>query len=107
MIYPLKVQKGFPSGPSPDRASLAERNDAPPAGSLFSCGIHDQTRIIQTMSKSLPPFSDLPIQRPGPTLNAWGLYGAEDELGRLNLISPETRLKGVKAVEHGLAINLK
>ncbi|ORX36946.1 hypothetical protein BD324DRAFT_651419 [Kockovaella imperatae] len=58
------------------------------------------------MPATLPPFSDLPIQRPGPPLNAWGLYGQDDELGRLNLITPEARLKGAKAVKHGIAINL-
>ena len=42
-------------------------------------------------------FDDLPLRRPGPPLNAWGLYGDDDELGRLNLITPET----------GKVINLK
>lgn len=52
-------------------------------------------------------FEDLPLQRPGPPLNAWGQFGEADELGRLNLITPEVVKKGIAAVKHGLVINLK
>lgn len=52
-------------------------------------------------------FDDLPLQRPGPPLNAWGLYGKDDELGRLNLITPEVVKRGLEEVKHGIAINLK
>ncbi|GAB7361934.1 hypothetical protein MBLNU230_g1972t1 [Neophaeotheca triangularis] len=33
---------------------------------------------------SIPPFKDLPLNKSGPHHNAWGLYGAHDELGTLN-----------------------
>ncbi len=36
-----------------------------------------------------PPFSALPLDPSGPSGNAWGLYGAKDSLGALNLLSPE------------------
>jgi hypothetical protein len=55
----------------------------------------------------LPPFSDLPLKKDGPPYNAWGLYGDDDELGRLNLITPEVVQKGRDAVKHGIVINLK
>lgn len=58
-----------------------------------------------TMSKV--SFDDLPLQRPGPPLNAWGQFGPDDELGRLNLITPEAVKNGLSAVKHGLVINLK
>jgi len=54
----------------------------------------------------LPPFSDLPLLRPGPAFNAWGLYGEDDELGRLNLITPGAVQRGLRAATHGIAINL-
>ena len=52
-------------------------------------------------------YDDLPLQTPGPRLNAWGQFGADDELGRLNLITPEVVKNGVAEVKHGIVINLK
>lgn len=52
-------------------------------------------------------FDQLPLRRPGPPLNAWGLYGDDDELGRLNLITAESVKRGVEAATSGQVINLK
>jgi hypothetical protein len=38
---------------------------------------------------SRPPFSSLPLDPNGPPGNAWGLYGDNDQLGALNLLTPE------------------
>lgn len=54
-----------------------------------------------------PAFADLPLKRDGPPFNAWGLYGPNDELGRLNLITPDSIQRGAKAVKHGICVNLK
>ncbi|KAK6085131.1 major facilitator superfamily transporter [Seiridium cupressi] len=40
-----------------------------------------------TISKR-PPFSTLPLKPDGPPGNAWGLYGPDDALGALNLLTP-------------------
>ncbi|KAL1842358.1 hypothetical protein VTK73DRAFT_3146 [Phialemonium thermophilum] len=55
---------------------------------------------------AFPAFEDLPLRKDGPPYNAWGLYGARDELGRLNLITPEAVKRGLQAAEHGIVINL-
>jgi len=52
-------------------------------------------------------FDELPLDKSGPPLNAWGQFGAEDELGRLNLITPEVVKAGLAEVRHGITINLK
>lgn len=52
-------------------------------------------------------FDDLPLQRPGPPLNAWGQFGKDDELGRLNYITPEVVKRGLQEAKHGIVINLK
>jgi hypothetical protein len=52
-------------------------------------------------------FEQLPVQKDGPPFNAWGLYGDKDELGRLNLITPEAIKRGRDEIRHGLVINLK
>ncbi|KAF3801999.1 putative transporter [Colletotrichum gloeosporioides] len=35
-----------------------------------------------------PPFLSLPLDPSGPPGNAWGLYGKDDRLGALNLLTP-------------------
>jgi hypothetical protein len=55
----------------------------------------------------LPTFDELPVDKTGPELNAWGLYGKDDELGRLNLITPDVVKRGTETVQLGKVINLK
>jgi hypothetical protein len=40
-------------------------------------------------AQSRPPFSSLPLDKNGPPGNAWGLYGPDDRLGALNLLTPD------------------
>ena len=40
------------------------------------------------------------------TLSNWGRWGAEDQLGAINLITPETRLAAVKLVTQGVSVSL-
>lgn len=53
-----------------------------------------------------PPFTSLPLDRSGPPGNAWGLYGPNDELGSLNLLTPETVAAAAKEVQTGERISL-
>lgn len=59
------------------------------------------------MSPAIPPFDSLPIDKSGPPYNAWGLYGSEDELGRLHLITQEAVKRGRDTITEGISINLK
>ncbi|ESK83621.1 hypothetical protein Moror_12031 [Moniliophthora roreri MCA 2997] len=53
-----------------------------------------------------PSYDQLPLDPSFPTKAAWGVWGADDELGALNHITQET-IKAAKAeIEHGVAINL-
>ncbi|GFZ42314.1 hypothetical protein JCM24511_00028 [Saitozyma sp. JCM 24511] len=51
-------------------------------------------------------FSALPYDSEGPPYNAWGLYGPDDELGRLNLITPQAIRRGRDEIKEGIAISL-
>ncbi|OCF54101.1 hypothetical protein L486_08424 [Kwoniella mangroviensis CBS 10435] len=57
-----------------------------------------------------PPYSSLPINKSGPPLNAWGLYGqdegGQDEKGRLNLITPQSIKSGKDTITEGIVVNL-
>ena len=51
-----------------------------------------------------PPFDSLPLKKDGPRGNAWGLYGATDELGMLNRLTLENTLLATKEIVHGVRV---
>lgn len=46
--------------------------------------------MTMTSLPDRPPFESLPLDPNGPSGNAWGLYGASDALGALNLLTPQS-----------------
>ena len=60
---------------------------------------------MSSSPESYPPFSSLPLDTSGPRGNAWGLFGASDELGMLNHLTPETTLAASKEIQHGIRIS--
>lgn len=54
-----------------------------------------------------PTFESLPLRHGHPPHSAWGLYGAEDELGTLNLLTPARVLSARSEIIEGLTISLK
>lgn len=55
---------------------------------------------------SRPPFSSLPLDKSGPPGNAWGLYGANDELGALNMLTPSTVKAAAQEIQTGERVSL-
>ncbi|KAI1842627.1 hypothetical protein JX265_012620 [Neoarthrinium moseri] len=53
-----------------------------------------------------PPFSALPLDPNGPPGNAWGLYGDLDQLGALNLLTPEVVAKAASEIRTGQRVSL-
>lgn len=58
------------------------------------------------MTKETPPFSSLPLLKDGPHGNAWGLWGAKDELGMLNRLTPANTVAASKEIEHGIRVSV-
>lgn len=56
------------------------------------------------MSHQTPSFDSLPLKRDGPRGNAWGLFGASDELGMLNRLTPANTLAATKEIVHGIRV---
>lgn len=56
------------------------------------------------MNLSRPPFNFLPFRKDGPPGNAWSLYGSSDQLGSLNLLTPETTIAAAKEVTDGVRV---
>ncbi|KAJ4991400.1 hypothetical protein SVAN01_03047 [Stagonosporopsis vannaccii] len=67
----------------------------------------DKSYTPTTMEQpTRPPFSDLPLDKEGPPGNAWGLYGFDDELGALNMLTPRTVQAAAKEIQTGDRISL-
>ncbi|KAK4938716.1 hypothetical protein LTR10_020899 [Elasticomyces elasticus] len=56
--------------------------------------------------KPRPPFSALPLREGDPPYSAWGLYGPDDELGTLNLLTQDRILNAIKDVSTGESVGL-
>ncbi|KAL2823613.1 hypothetical protein BDW59DRAFT_163191 [Aspergillus cavernicola] len=53
-----------------------------------------------------PHFADLPLRKGDPPWSAWGLYGQNDQLGTLNLLTPTTVAEAAKEILTGHRIGL-
>lgn len=53
-----------------------------------------------------PEFNELPLDKNGPPGNAWGLFGEDDQLGRLNLITPDTVKAAAFEIQQGIRVSL-
>lgn len=59
-----------------------------------------------SLSKPHPRFTDLPLNPSDPPYSAWGLYGPDDELGTLNLLTPERKRKAALEIKTGVSVGL-
>ena len=56
--------------------------------------------------KKLPKFADLPVKAGAPADSTWGLWGEDDELGCVNMLSAEGIAKAAKLVKRGKMFRL-
>jgi hypothetical protein len=50
------------------------------------------------------PFDALPLRKDGPPGNAWGRFGSQDQLGTLNLLTPEVTRKAAQEITEGFRV---
>jgi len=55
---------------------------------------------------NLPLYKDLPVKPGAPPGSAWGLFGDDDQLGALNLLTPERVAAAAKLVRKGAVFPL-
>ena len=55
---------------------------------------------------SLPAFDDLPILEGLGLRHAWGVFGDDDQLGTINLLTPSRVRSALEQVESGRVVNL-
>lgn len=53
-----------------------------------------------------PSFDELPLNKGDPPFSAWNLYGKTDELGTLNLLTPEVVAEAAKEIKTGTRVGL-
>ena len=53
-----------------------------------------------------PPFESLPLNKDDPPFSAWGLYGKDDQLGALNMLTPERIVEAAKEIKTGVRVGL-
>lgn len=58
------------------------------------------------MAATRPGFKDLPLREGDPPWSAWGLYGPDDQLGTLNLLTPDVVVEAAKEIRTGSRIGL-
>lgn len=56
---------------------------------------------------AMPCFDDLPLDKSVPPGNAWGLWGSNDQLGRLNLLTPEVVAAAANDIREGISMSLE
>lgn len=62
--------------------------------------------MADTLDNTAIPFDALPLDPSGPRGNAWGRFGPNDELGTLNLLTPEVVVEAAKEIRTGVRISL-
>src|SRR5688572_8826902 len=61
---------------------------------------------MKPMSNELPAYAEL-LSRPDfPPGSAWGLFGADEQLGTLNFLDERTTLRAREAIRQGKSFNL-
>ncbi|KAG6354474.1 hypothetical protein INS49_004491 [Diaporthe citri] len=63
--------------------------------------------LKDTFAAERPGFDDLPLRKGGPKASAWGLWGDDDELGTLNLLTPSIVKAAAAEVVTGETVALK
>ena len=54
-----------------------------------------------TLDKGLPSFDELPVKPGNPPRSAWGLFGDDDQIGTINLLTPERVAEAAKLARQG------
>lgn len=63
--------------------------------------------LNNTFAGERPSFHGLPLRNGDPKASAWGLWGEDDELGTLNLLTPSIVKAAAAEVVTGETVALK
>ena len=63
-------------------------------------------RAATVTDRSLPAYDDLPLNETLGMHHAWGVFGEADQLGTINLLTPEAVIVAAKEIKRGEVFNL-
>lgn len=64
------------------------------------------TQSVSTHMRGLPKYSELPLDKAHPAGSAWGLWGDDDQLGTLNLLTEEVVRNAARSIRSGKRVSL-
>jgi kynurenine formamidase len=73
--------------------------------------VAEATRAVKkavTPSPRIPSYDELPVRKGAPAGAAWGVFGDDDEVGTINLLTPERVVAATSSIRSGkvFALNL-
>lgn len=66
----------------------------------------DRALAAENREGVIPRYRDLPVAPGAPPGSSWGVFGADDQLGSLNFLTPERRVAASRLVRRGVTFNL-
>lgn len=70
------------------------------------CRLPPRELIKRNCAMKRPSFGDLPLCEGDPPFSAWSLYGPNDQLGTLNLLTPQVVAEASKEIQSGVRFGL-
>ncbi len=89
-----------------ERLSRVEEPAEPSNLSTQKAARENGVRTTALSAVCRPNFDSLPLRTGDPKASAWGLWGDEDELGTLNLLTPEVVQAAASEIQLGLPVPL-
>ena len=62
--------------------------------------------LMSVVAHAQPTTTKADVDRWMETLSNWGRWGADDQLGTINLITPQSRLQAIKLVKKGISVSM-
>jgi kynurenine formamidase len=94
--------------PAPSKTKAAAPKVAQPAAKSAAPKAMPAAARREQANSGLPTFDQLPVRAGAPPGSAWGVFGDDDEVGTINLLTPERVLAAARSIRHGkvFALNL-
>jgi hypothetical protein len=77
------------------------------AGAIVACGLVAYAQQTRTAEAPRPEVTKAQIQRWMTELSNWGRWGKDDQLGTLNLITPQKRQQALALATRGVVVSME
>lgn len=102
---PVRATKGKTAAPKRLVASKKPPNPKPTAAKPLR-RVQPKARRPRAADPKLPRHADLPIREGAPPGAAWGVFGDQDQLGTINLLTPARVIEAAGSIRTGKVFSL-